>query len=59
GVGQSSWGPVVYGVTDTRHADEAEAAAEDALADRGLEGRVILAEPAEGGARVRVDGNDR
>jgi len=36
-------------VTDTGHADEAEAAAEDALADRGLEGRVILAEPAGAG----------
>ncbi|SEP89564.1 beta-ribofuranosylaminobenzene 5'-phosphate synthase family protein [Natrinema salaciae] len=55
GVGQSSWGPVVYGVTDTAHADEAEAAADDALAARGLEGRVILAEPATSGARVRVD----
>jgi beta-ribofuranosylaminobenzene 5'-phosphate synthase len=55
GVGQSSWGPVVYGVTDTGHADEAEAAAEDALADRGLEGRVILAEPAGGGARYEFD----
>ncbi|MGQ3413240.1 beta-ribofuranosylaminobenzene 5'-phosphate synthase family protein [Natrinema sp. LN54] len=54
GVGQSSWGPVVYGVTDTAHADEAEAAAAAALADRGLDGRVILAEPAETGARVRT-----
>lgn len=54
GVGQSSWGPVVYGVTDTAHADEAEAAADAALADRGLGGRVILAEPAEAGARVRT-----
>ncbi|WP_222920315.1 beta-ribofuranosylaminobenzene 5'-phosphate synthase family protein [Natrinema sp. SYSU A 869] len=57
GVGQSSWGPVVYGVTDTAHAAEAEAAARDALADRELEGRVILAEAAETGARVRTDGS--
>ncbi|OAQ52560.1 beta-ribofuranosylaminobenzene 5'-phosphate synthase [Natrinema mahii] len=58
GVGQSSWGPVVYGVTDTRHAEEAAAAARDALAERGLEGRVILAEAAESGARVET-GIDR
>ncbi|ELZ09868.1 beta-ribofuranosylaminobenzene 5'-phosphate synthase [Natrinema thermotolerans DSM 11552] len=55
GVGQSSWGPVVYGVTDTPHAEEAAAAARDALAERGLEGRVILAEAAESGARVETD----
>ncbi|SEV86545.1 beta-ribofuranosylaminobenzene 5'-phosphate synthase family protein [Natrinema salifodinae] len=55
GVGQSSWGPVVYGVTDAAHVAEAEAAAEDALADRGLDGRVFLAEPAETGARARTD----
>ncbi len=55
GIGQSSWGPVVYGVTDIDHADEARAAAEDALAHRGLEGQIILAEPAEDGARTRID----
>ncbi|TYT61815.1 beta-ribofuranosylaminobenzene 5'-phosphate synthase family protein [Natrialba swarupiae] len=55
GVGQSSWGPVVYGVTDRDHADEAAAAAEDALADRGLEGRVVVSAPATDGARIRVD----
>ncbi|MDS0477755.1 beta-ribofuranosylaminobenzene 5'-phosphate synthase family protein [Natrinema sp. 1APR25-10V2] len=55
GIGQSSWGPVVYGVTDIDHADEARAAAEDALSHRGLEGQIILAEPAEDGARTRFD----
>ncbi|WP_408958548.1 beta-ribofuranosylaminobenzene 5'-phosphate synthase family protein [Natrinema sp. 74] len=59
GIGQSSWGPVVYGVTDVCHADEAEAAAEAALADRGLEGRVILAEPADGGARIETNDDHR
>ncbi len=54
GVGQSSWGPAVYGVTDVDHAAEAEAAARDALAERALEGQVILAEPARHGARVRT-----
>ncbi|QLG48314.1 beta-ribofuranosylaminobenzene 5'-phosphate synthase family protein [Natrinema halophilum] len=56
GVGQSSWGPVVYGVTDTAHADEARAAAEDALADSGLEGRLVLTEPAKAGATVETNG---
>lgn len=58
GVGQSSWGPVVYGVTDRRHADEAEAAAEDALAARGLEGRVLLPRAASDGATVRGPAGD-
>ncbi|RKD97676.1 beta-ribofuranosylaminobenzene 5'-phosphate synthase family protein [Halopiger aswanensis] len=53
GIGQSSWGPVVYGVTDSRHADEAAAAAEDALEERGLEGQVIVTSAATDGARVR------
>ncbi len=52
GVGQSSWGPVVYGVTDTAHAEEATAAARDVLANRGLDGDVIVAKPATDGARV-------
>ncbi|SDQ60635.1 beta-ribofuranosylaminobenzene 5'-phosphate synthase family protein [Natronobacterium texcoconense] len=57
GVGQSSWGPVVYGVTDRDHADEAAAAAEDALAENGYDGRVLLPGPvAKGdGARVRIE----
>ncbi|QRV14850.1 GHMP kinase [Haloterrigena salifodinae] len=56
GIGQSSWGPVVYGVTDRSHAAEAELAARDALDDNGLEGRVILSKPASEGARVLSDG---
>ncbi|MDQ2051319.1 GHMP kinase [Natronolimnohabitans sp. A-GB9] len=59
GVGQSSWGPVVYGVTDRAHADEAEAAARDALSDTGHEGQVLLSEPASSGARVWIDGQRR
>ncbi|GAB3665873.1 beta-ribofuranosylaminobenzene 5'-phosphate synthase family protein [Halopiger thermotolerans] len=54
GIGQSSWGPVVYGVTDRRHADEAAAAAEDALAERGLEGEVLLPRAATDGATIRT-----
>ncbi|WP_049920965.1 beta-ribofuranosylaminobenzene 5'-phosphate synthase family protein [Halopiger djelfimassiliensis] len=54
GVGQSSWGPVVYGVTDRDHADEAAAAAEIALEERGLDGTVVLAGAATSGATVRT-----
>ncbi|MFC6717775.1 beta-ribofuranosylaminobenzene 5'-phosphate synthase family protein [Natrialbaceae archaeon GCM10025810] len=56
GVGQSSWGPVVYGVTDEAHADEARAAADDALADQGLEGSVLCSPPARDGARIEPRG---
>ncbi|RQG98469.1 beta-ribofuranosylaminobenzene 5'-phosphate synthase family protein [Natrarchaeobius oligotrophus] len=56
GVGQSSWGPVVYGLTDRDHADEAVIAVEDALDDRGLDGQVILSRAANDGAHSWVDG---
>ena len=56
GVGQSSWGPAVYGVTDRRHADEARDAAADALEERGLEGRIVVSAAATDGAEVVVDG---
>jgi beta-ribofuranosylaminobenzene 5'-phosphate synthase len=54
GIGQSSWGPVVYGVTDAAHAAEARAAAQDALSDRGLEGDVLLSAPAATGATIET-----
>ena len=52
GVGQSSWGPVVYGVTDENHGREAKAAARRALEDRQLEGDVLLAAPSRTGASL-------
>jgi beta-ribofuranosylaminobenzene 5'-phosphate synthase len=52
GVGQSSWGPAVYGVTDISVAEEAIAAAESALAEIDTDGRVLLVEPRNDGARV-------
>ncbi|GAB7020429.1 beta-ribofuranosylaminobenzene 5'-phosphate synthase family protein [Halostagnicola bangensis] len=52
GVGQSSWGPVVYGVTDESHGEEAVAAARRALEERTLEGEVILASPSRTGASL-------
>ena len=52
GVGQSSWGPAVYGVTDISSADKAITAAEDALAEIDTNGRVLLVEPRNDGARI-------
>jgi beta-ribofuranosylaminobenzene 5'-phosphate synthase len=52
GIGQSSWGPAVYGVTDISRADEAIADAEAALEAIGTEGRVHLVEPRNDGARL-------
>ena len=52
GVGQSSWGPTVYGVTDVDHADEAVGAAESALESAGIAGSVQLSRAASDGARV-------
>jgi beta-ribofuranosylaminobenzene 5'-phosphate synthase len=55
GVGQSSWGPVVYGLTDVDHAPEARGAAQDALEDRGLGGEVVLSAAATEGARLELE----
>ena len=52
GVGQSSWGPAVYGLTDTDHVEEARSAAKAALADRELGGTVHVSPLARDGARV-------
>ena len=56
GVGQSSWGPTVYAVTDTDRADAARAAGERALSAAGVAGDVILTEPRNEGATV-TDGD--
>ncbi|MFP9191083.1 beta-ribofuranosylaminobenzene 5'-phosphate synthase family protein [Natronosalvus vescus] len=50
GVGQSSWGPAVYGVTDASHTEEATAAAEAALQETGFDGHVLVSRPADSGA---------
>jgi beta-ribofuranosylaminobenzene 5'-phosphate synthase len=52
GVGQSSWGPAVWGVTTAGVADEARDAAADALDAAGVEGEVLVAGPRNRGARV-------
>ena len=52
GAGQSSWGPVVYGVTNAACADAAETAGENALAAAGVDGHVKVVKAANTGARI-------
>ena len=52
GVGQSSWGPAVYGVTDVDRMDDARDAATDALAEAGVDGEVRVVAPRNDGARI-------
>jgi beta-ribofuranosylaminobenzene 5'-phosphate synthase len=52
GAGQSSWGPVVYGVTDASRADRARRDAEAALAALDVGGEVTVARPDNEGATV-------
>jgi beta-ribofuranosylaminobenzene 5'-phosphate synthase len=52
GIGQSSWGPVVYALTDTTHERAAVDAARDALDAAGVDGETMAVAPAETGARV-------
>ncbi len=52
GIGQSSWGPAVYGVTDTSRADEAVSVAEQTLSDLDLDGTVQIAAPRNHGVNV-------
>ena len=52
GVGQSSWGPAVYAVTDTDRAEDARAAGERALAAAGVDGEVIVTAARDEGATV-------
>jgi beta-ribofuranosylaminobenzene 5'-phosphate synthase len=52
GAGQSSWGPTVYGVTDSDSREEAAAAGRAALDDAGVDGRVQVVAPRNAGAVV-------
>lgn len=42
GAGQSSWGPIVYGVTDTQNADLAAEAGRNALDASGYDGQILV-----------------
>jgi beta-ribofuranosylaminobenzene 5'-phosphate synthase len=52
GIGQSSWGPTVYGLTDVERVEHAEEAAYDALETIGEDGTVIVAAPRNTGATI-------
>lgn len=52
GVGQSSWGPAVYGLTDERRVAAAREAGERALDAAGVDGSVRVVPFATSGARV-------
>ncbi len=52
GVGQSSWGPAVYGVTDSARCEEAERAATAALEAAGCGGEVFVARGRNEGATI-------
>ncbi len=52
GVGQSSWGPTVYGLTHADAVESARAAGRDALAVAGVEGEVLVATPRNNGATI-------
>jgi len=52
GVGQSSWGPTVYALTNADYAEDVADAARDALADLTDGGRVTVAAPRNEGAVV-------
>ncbi|CAI50556.1 GHMP family kinase (homolog to beta-ribofuranosylaminobenzene 5'-phosphate synthase) [Natronomonas pharaonis DSM 2160] len=54
GLGQSSWGPAVYGVTDASMAADATADARAALSELGVDARVQVVEPRNEGARVET-----
>ncbi|WP_323675605.1 beta-ribofuranosylaminobenzene 5'-phosphate synthase family protein [Halorubellus sp. PRR65] len=52
GVGQSSWGPAVYALTDTTHVDSALDAARNALDAADVDGDALAVAPATSGARI-------
>ena len=52
GVGQSSWGPIVYGLTDRDSVEQAKAAARDALDAASVDGRVLAAGVHNAGAVI-------
>ncbi|MDY6818156.1 MAG: beta-ribofuranosylaminobenzene 5'-phosphate synthase family protein [Halobacteriales archaeon] len=56
GVGQSSWGPAVYGVTTTEHATAARTAGEDALEAAAVSGNVRIVRPRNRGAEIDRNG---
>lgn len=56
GAGQSSWGPVVYGITDEKRAKAAHEAGKRALSRAGVTGEVSVVAGRNEGANVVYDG---
>lgn len=54
GVGQSSWGPCLYGLVDGRTEDDVVRAAQEFLLGHDLEGKVLLVGPNNRGAKILV-----
>lgn len=54
GVGQSSWGPAVYGLTHAGDAGRLQAEVQKSLRELGLTGSVFVSHGRNGGARVEV-----
>lgn len=52
GVGQSSWGPTVYGITTDARAEEGATGAREALREAGVGGEVHVCRPDNDGARI-------
>ncbi len=56
GVGQSSWGPAIYGLTEGYdRADELKSKVKDYLKERSLLDEVVVAEPDNNGAEIKVE----
>jgi beta-ribofuranosylaminobenzene 5'-phosphate synthase len=55
GVGQSSWGPAVYALTDADRVTDAERAAHEALDAVGSDGDVLVTRPRNEGATVETE----
>ncbi len=54
GVGQSSWGPSIYGVSDSARARRVAAETSRLLAEEGVKAEVLVARPRNRGAKVRL-----
>lgn len=52
GAGQSSWGPTVYGITDTEHVDAARRAGQHALDAAGVDGAIRIVRGQNSGVAV-------
>jgi beta-ribofuranosylaminobenzene 5'-phosphate synthase len=55
GVGQSSWGPAVYALTDADRADTARQAAREALGEADADGDVLVTRPRNTGAETTTE----